>query len=144
MCFSLALGEEGGGEGRMGRGRSEWSWRLAYVPARSLLGNTRPLSVIPTSGTPHGLLSLSFLAWLCALLNQTGSPVTGWRLIGLSAVLTAWSRPGLPSRSYIIYRSMSNLGSTATSTSPLIPSFTTAGREGGMSRFDTLMRTLRS
>ena len=87
------------------------SWQ-SYKSNRLILSawNT---SVMPTSGTPQGLLFLSFLAWLCALLNYTGSQLLGWRLIGLPAILTTCSHPGLLTILYIILRSMLNLGASA-------------------------------
>eukprot|EP00962_Isochrysis_galbana_P041240 scaffold15093_cov114-Isochrysis_galbana.AAC.4 len=86
------------------------------------------MSVMPTSGVPHGLRSRRKRAWLCRLQNQTGRPVSGWRLIGDWAFCTACSRIGRPSAPQSISRSMSNFGATAPSTSS--PSLVHGGGAG--------------
>lgn len=53
-------------------------------------------------------------------------------------------RPGLPSASNIISKSISNLGATAASTNPFTPSLIKPGRDGGKSRLLTEIRILRS
>mmetsp|Transcript_9209 Transcript_9209/g.17182 ORF Transcript_9209/g.17182 Transcript_9209/m.17182 type:complete len:201 (-) Transcript_9209:1464-2066(-) len=72
------------------------------------------VSVIPTSGTVHGLLSLRYLEWLCMLQNHKGSLVTGCLLMGVSGSSMACRRyPSLaPSAPHTISKSMSNLGAT--------------------------------
>lgn len=105
------------------------------------------MSVMPTSGVPHGLRSRRKRAWLCRLQNQTGRPVSGWRLIGDWAFCTACSRIGRPSAPQSISRSMSNFGATAPSTSS--PSLVMASRRCASgsdcrklkSRLETEMRT---